>query len=90
MFYNLGTRSDPLKIGFLAQWLIFIHNDLLNTFQRPSPDLKQVLYQLLHELLVNNWRYFFKGSVLTKLNNEAETVEHEPQFISIMQVILKE
>lgn len=53
--------------------------------QRPSPDLKQVLYQLLHELLVNNWRYFFKGSVLTKLNNEAETVEHEPQFISIMQ-----
>ncbi|XP_045213258.2 exportin-6-like [Mercenaria mercenaria] len=53
--------------------------------QRPSPDMKQVLYELLHEFLINNWRYFFKGSVLTKLNNKEETVENEAQFSAIMQ-----
>ncbi|XP_053382051.1 exportin-6-like [Mercenaria mercenaria] len=53
--------------------------------QRPSPDMKQVLYELLHEFLINNWRYFFKGSVLTKLNNKEETIENEAQFSAIMQ-----
>ncbi|XP_052267006.1 exportin-6-like [Dreissena polymorpha] len=53
--------------------------------QRPSPDMKQVLYELLHELLMNNWRYFFKGSVLTALNSKEETLENEQQFVAIMQ-----
>lgn len=53
--------------------------------QRPSPDMKQVMYELLHELLINNWRYFFKGSILSKLNNQEESVEHEAQFVAIMQ-----
>ncbi|XP_052781970.1 exportin-6-like isoform X2 [Mya arenaria] len=53
--------------------------------QRPSPDMKCVLYELLHELLLNNWRYFFKGSVLTSLNNRVETVENEEHFTAIMQ-----
>lgn len=53
--------------------------------QRPSPDMKHVLYELLHELLLNNWRYFFKSSVLMSLNSKEETVENEPQFTAIMQ-----
>jgi len=45
-----------------------------------------VLYELLHELMLNNWRYFFKGCVLNALSNKVETVENEPQLIAIMQV----
>ncbi|XP_071128890.1 exportin-6-like [Mytilus edulis] len=53
--------------------------------QRPSPDMKLVLYNLLHELLVHNWRYFFKSNVLMKMNNEPEQVENVQQFTSVLQ-----
>ncbi|KAL5018253.1 hypothetical protein ScPMuIL_003975 [Solemya velum] len=52
---------------------------------RQSPDMKQSLYHLLHELVMNNWRYFFKGNVLMKLNCERESMENTEQFNSIMQ-----
>ncbi|KAK3591325.1 hypothetical protein CHS0354_028435 [Potamilus streckersoni] len=58
--------------------------------QRQSPDIKQVFYHLLHELLINNWRYFFKGSVLAALHNQTETLENMEQFVSIMQTIFQE
>ena len=45
-----------------------------------------VLCRYVRQLI--NWRYFFKGSVLTKLNNQEESVEHEQQFVSIMQVCM--
>ncbi|XP_041363102.1 exportin-6-like isoform X2 [Gigantopelta aegis] len=53
--------------------------------QRPSPDIKVVFYKLLHELVIHNWRYFFKGSVISALQNEAEQLDNEPQFVAIMQ-----
>ncbi|XP_060583375.1 exportin-6-like [Ruditapes philippinarum] len=53
--------------------------------QRSSPDMKQVLYELLHEFLLSNWKYFFKGSVFTSLRSKVETVENEAQFSAIMQ-----
>ena len=51
-------------------------------------DIKPALYELLHELLQNNWRYFFKDSVLTVLKGAQndENVENQQQFIDIMQV----
>ncbi|KAI0218442.1 Exportin-6-A [Lamellibrachia satsuma] len=55
--------------------------------QKPTVDIKPALYELLHELLQNNWRYFFKDSVLTVLKSSQndENVENQQQFIDIMQ-----
>lgn len=57
-------------------------------WQKPTVDIKPALYELLHELLQNNWRYFFKDSVLTVLKSSQndENVENQQQFIDIMQV----
>ncbi len=40
----------------------------------------------MHNLLINNWRYFFKGNVLTTLNGETETTANEQSFIQLMEV----
>ncbi|XP_036369999.1 exportin-6-like isoform X2 [Octopus sinensis] len=54
--------------------------------QRPSPDIKAMLYKLLFEFFLNNWRYYFKGSLLSTLNNQnSEMMENSAQFIAIMQ-----
>ncbi|XP_064607184.1 exportin-6-like [Liolophura sinensis] len=53
--------------------------------ERPSPDIKATLYMLLYQILTNNWRYFFKGTVLSLLQTKVEKVEHQPQFEAIMQ-----
>ncbi|KAI0232540.1 Exportin-6-A, partial [Lamellibrachia satsuma] len=60
--------------------------------QKPTVDIKPALYELLHELLQNNWRYFFKDSVLTVLKSSQndENVENQQQFIDIMQGIFRE
>ena len=56
--------------------------------QKPTVEIKPALYELLHELLQNNWRYFFKDSVLIafKSSQNNENVENQQQFIDIMQV----
>ncbi|XP_070580061.1 exportin-6-like [Ptychodera flava] len=54
--------------------------------ERSSPDIKCVLFELLHLLLLYNWRYFFRASVLDKLQSGGnESIENQPQFIAIMQ-----
>lgn len=56
-------------------------------FQRPSPDIKGMLYKLLFEFFLNNWRYYFKGSLLAAVNNQNnEQMENAAQFVAIMQV----
>ncbi|GFN87199.1 exportin-6 [Plakobranchus ocellatus] len=52
---------------------------------RPSPDMKSAIYHLLHEILTNNWRYFFKGSVLNMMNESGDGLENSEQFTSILQ-----
>ncbi|PVD37542.1 hypothetical protein C0Q70_00136 [Pomacea canaliculata] len=52
---------------------------------RQSPDIKNVLYELLHTLVANNWRYFFPGNVLSALQKLEETVEHSSEFTAIFQ-----
>ena len=70
----------PVYLAMLMWDLLF-----LSWFQRPSPDIKPTLYELLHQILHNNWRYFFKGSVLSMMKGHADEVENEGQFTSIMQ-----
>ena len=48
--------------------------------------MKLVLYDLLHELLDHNWRYFFKSNILMKMNNQPEQVENVQHFTAILQV----
>ena len=57
-------------------------------FQRPSPDIKPCLYEVLYDILLNNWRYFFKASALEsiKSQNPPEEIEHQDELISIIQV----
>lgn len=56
--------------------------------QRPSPDVKAEMFELLYQILHQNWRYFFKNSVLMKVQRGAseETMENEAQFTAAMQV----
>ncbi|XP_077979557.1 exportin-6-like isoform X2 [Glandiceps talaboti] len=53
--------------------------------ERSSPDIKCVLFELLHLLLLYNWRYFFRTSILDSLQSGNENMENQPQFIAIMQ-----
>uniref|UniRef100_A0A3Q1HEJ9 Importin N-terminal domain-containing protein n=1 Tax=Anabas testudineus TaxID=64144 RepID=A0A3Q1HEJ9_ANATE len=55
--------------------------------ERSSPDVKTEMFELLYQILHQNWRYFFKTSVLTSVQRGAgeETMENEAQFIAAMQ-----
>ncbi|CAH1795674.1 unnamed protein product [Owenia fusiformis] len=53
--------------------------------ERPSPDIKPTLFELLFNILFHNWRYFFKGTVLTALHSKTEEMQHQEQFVAIMQ-----
>ncbi|KAM6156221.1 exportin-6 isoform 1-T1 [Rhynchocyon petersi] len=55
--------------------------------ERPSPDVKAELFELLFRTLHHNWRYFFKSSVLASVQRgiAEEQMENEPQFSAIMQ-----
>ncbi|KAI8501262.1 Exportin-6 [Branchiostoma belcheri] len=52
--------------------------------ERTIPDIKSVLFELLHHLLAHNWRFFFRSSVLDSMQSGTETVENQQQFSSIM------
>lgn len=59
------------------------------SLQRPSPDVKAELFELLFRTLHHNWRYFFKSTVLASVQRgiSEEQMENEPQFSAIMQVM---
>ena len=68
-------------------WLILFF--FLSSFlflQQPCPDIKCEFYELLHQLLLHNWRYFFRASLLAYMSMAEETVENQAQFNSVMQV----
>ena len=46
------------------------------------------MFELLYQILHQNWRYFFKTSVLTSVQRGAteDTMENEAQFTAAMQV----
>ncbi|CAG5897647.1 unnamed protein product [Menidia menidia] len=55
--------------------------------ERPSPDVKAEMFELLYQILHQNWRYFFKASVLTTVQRglAEDTMENESQFTAAMQ-----
>uniref|UniRef100_A0A3Q1FV37 Exportin 6 n=1 Tax=Acanthochromis polyacanthus TaxID=80966 RepID=A0A3Q1FV37_9TELE len=55
--------------------------------ERSSPDVKAEMFELLYQILHQNWRYFFKTSVLTSVQRGAaeDTMENEVQFTAAMQ-----
>ena len=59
------------------------------SLQQPCPDIKCEFYELLHQLLLHNWRYFFRSSLLARMSAGEETVENQPQFTAVMQVCYK-
>lgn len=46
------------------------------------------MFELLYQILHQNWRYFFKNSVLTSVQRGAseDAMENEAQFTAAMQV----
>ncbi|KAG9470639.1 hypothetical protein GDO78_017129 [Eleutherodactylus coqui] len=55
--------------------------------ERPSPDVKAELFELLFQLLHHNWRYFYRSSVLASVHREGgdEPMENQAQFVGVMQ-----
>ncbi|XP_048575902.1 exportin-6 isoform X2 [Nematostella vectensis] len=53
--------------------------------ERQSPDIKTEFFELLHQLLLHNWRYFFRTSLLAKMSAGEEQVENQSQFVSMLQ-----
>ncbi|XP_059490018.1 exportin-6-A [Neocloeon triangulifer] len=59
--------------------------------ERPCPDVKVALLELLAELVLHNWRLFFKGgmrcALLGKENSDPEggSVEHKDQLLRILR-----
>lgn len=52
---------------------------------RPTPDIKVSLYELLHAVVANNWRYFFPNSIIKIMQRQDESVQHAPEFTAIFQ-----
>ena len=65
-----------MKSRFCLLWFVL---------QQSCPDIKCEFYELLHQLLLHNWRFFFRSSLLAKMSAGEDTVENQPQFITIMQ-----
>lgn len=78
------------SVCFQSQLYQDVHIETLISFlrQRSSPDVKAEMFELLYQILHQNWRYFFKNSVLMKVQRGAseDTMENEAQFTAAMQV----
>lgn len=68
----------PSVITFAVEHI----NPVLN--EHSVPDLKMELLELYHQLLLHNWRYFFKSTVISKMNGE-DQLQHEDQFLAILK-----
>lgn len=54
--------------------------------ERSAPDIKTEFFELLHQLLLNNWRYFFRSNIQTRVTlGEDGTCENQGQFVKMME-----
>lgn len=53
--------------------------------ERSSPEVKQVLFELLEQALLHNWRHFFPGGVMAALEGRQEEVKDKERLVRIMQ-----
>ncbi|XP_067938254.1 exportin-6-like [Watersipora subatra] len=53
---------------------------------KASPEIKMPLYELIHELLDSNWKYFYESSVIKTFGtvNPSEPLSHQQEFVSIL------
>ena len=55
--------------------------------QRSAPDIKAEFFELLHQILLNNWRYFFRSNIQTRVTTgEDGMCENQGQFAKMMEV----
>ena len=55
--------------------------------QRASSEVKPTFFELLHKILLHNWRYFFKVNVVSSLGETGnEKIENEVHFTKMMEV----
>lgn len=83
---NHGADLLVFSFGHIS-WITEC-NPIFCLLQRSSPDVKAEMFELLYQILHQNWRYFFKTSVLTSVQRGAaeDTMENEAQFTAAMQV----
>ncbi|XP_012676980.1 exportin-6 [Clupea harengus] len=57
--------------------------------ERSCPDVKAEMFELLFQILHQNWRFFFKSSVLSSVQRggASEQMENEAQFTAAMQAL---
>ena len=63
-------------------------------FQRPTADIKAPLFTVLGNVLLYNWRHFFKSSVMRSLigapspiRSQSDQVQHKVQFLAILNAL---
>ena len=62
---------------------------LIFFFQRSAPDIKTEFFELIHQLLLNNWRYFFRSNIQNRvaLGEDGACCENQDQFVKMMEVL---
>ncbi|XP_067127336.1 exportin-6 [Centruroides vittatus] len=81
--------KDPVPgfRSFLISILNFCMNDIYPIVaDSQSFEIKQVLFELLYQILVNNWRFFFKSDIVSNLSRPGnDTIENIDYFTKIME-----
>uniref|UniRef100_A0AAU8KYK8 Exportin-6 n=1 Tax=Halisarca dujardinii TaxID=2583056 RepID=A0AAU8KYK8_HALDU len=87
---QVSTQSSFLKVE-LPNIITFCLEAVYTTVEKlPVPDVKLELYKLLAQILMHNWRYFFRSNILTRMEGEDdESVVCVGQFRAIMQIYLQ-
>ena len=62
----------------------------MSFFQRPTSDIKAALFKVLGNVLLYNWRHFFKSSVMKSLIGAPSPIPtnqmlHRAHFMAILQ-----
>uniref|UniRef100_A0A672S5B3 Importin N-terminal domain-containing protein n=1 Tax=Sinocyclocheilus grahami TaxID=75366 RepID=A0A672S5B3_SINGR len=80
-----GQTFKPLLPSILSLCLDQVYPIVA---ERSCPDVKAEMFELLFQILHQNWRFFFKSSVLSSVQRSGaeELMENQAQFIAAMQV----
>uniref|UniRef100_A0A672S4F1 Importin N-terminal domain-containing protein n=1 Tax=Sinocyclocheilus grahami TaxID=75366 RepID=A0A672S4F1_SINGR len=79
-----GQTFKPLLPSILSLCLDQVYPIVA---ERSCPDVKAEMFELLFQILHQNWRFFFKSSVLSSVQRSGaeELMENQAQFIAAMQ-----
>uniref|UniRef100_A0A673NGG2 Exportin-6-like n=1 Tax=Sinocyclocheilus rhinocerous TaxID=307959 RepID=A0A673NGG2_9TELE len=79
-----GQTFKPLLPSILSLCLDQVYPIVA---ERSCPDVKAEMFELLFQILHQNWRFFFKSSVMSSVQRSGaeELMENQAQFIAAMQ-----